>query len=895
MQSMDIPPEMLMRILGAPKDSMEAHGPSEDFFVKQRARATSHAVSAVSPISKSSSKRKGRQLSLEEVQAMFTGAPQFNVSKQKNIFRPQVIFRGGDAEDAAKYGRDYAQLGHSTFDAATLGLHRTREVSGQASRGLAPHRDASKDHPIEVPSMISAQGVDPGTTGFEYFLQMPIADSATAHEEANLLEKRKLLYSNPEKLGLRALNIEVVIDKLSELSDLSQTRKEQGTDSETPNDQKISEMHVDLFAKLLCLPDDDVLAEPDSTGLKAQIVTLIKVLNTSELWHDFSMVEWRIRVGQLLWASVDRENSLDEDREPSERDILLLQISLAAELLIRLDIVQSLSSSQDYPPLVTEADIEQIQAFRTPKVGWDLVLAQQFLENLHISAKIPKEPSKEDNRSSFFSAISFFTANESPEDGNFVQPLLFPKNEAQQLAGLLCFAEAIEWPHAQDVRSELESKLCPPTQRPVSRVLSIYSTPLGTPGFGPNKRSSYFGMPQKPPMNRMATTQSMQLLPAAIYDSNSDSFEVGGWLSRSWLTGLVLPGEAASHFLISTLLENSPQAIEALGDSANLYGGFIYQGRSFWSKHCVVGRVLAATKGAADCMGWVSAPDFTGNQDDGWVNLDVHEVNTPPSARITADAVVAKDSDVLHGTEASAALSSDFTWPVDGPPVLGNEVISHGLSFTDSSTTFELTMSDAGRPPVQHGDSGVGAMATSQANLTFSSPLNSKLARLQVPLTHDVHFVSSYPCYPSPRPKAKRAAHASLRTASADSEAQGLSSLQSAPMSSGSSLDKDLPAPPAHPLHVGYHYEIVPVATLLSSSPDPLASATERAAQGNQEAMSEEVLVLDCRGTEDLEVLARAWCAKVGENAIIGRSGRTCVACCVREARALDVRIVIRT
>jgi hypothetical protein len=53
--------------------------------------------------------------------------------------------------------------------------------------------------------------------------------------------------------------------------------------------------------------------------------------------------------------------------------------------------------------------------------------------------------------------------------------------------------------------------------------------------------------------------------------------------------------------------------------------------------------------------------------------------------------------------------------------------------------------------------------------------------------------------------------------------------------------------------------------------------------------------VLDCRGKADLELLARAWCAKVGENAVVGRVGRTCLACCVREARGLGVRVVIRT
>lgn len=41
------------------------------------------------------------------------------------------------------------------------------------------------------------------------------------------------------------------------------------------------------------------------------------------------------------------------------------------------------------------------------------------------------------------------------------------------------------------------------------------------------------------------------------------------------------------------------------------------------------------------------------------------------------------------------------------------------------------------------------------------------------------------------------------------------------------------------------------------------------------------------RGVETREMLARAWCAEKGVNAIISRKGRGCVACAVREAGAL--------
>ena len=104
----------------------------------------------------------------------------------------------------------------------------------------------------------------------------------------------------------------------------------------------------------------------------------------------------------------------------------------------------------------------------------------------------------------------------------------------------------------------------------------------------------------------------------------------------------------------------------------------------------------------------------------------------------------------------------------------------------------------------------------------------------------------------------------------------------SSKQSSASTINFTPPAP-MHPLHVDYRYDVVPVSTLFASAMD------------TQPRAAKEVMVLDCRGAENLELFARAWCAKVGENAVIGKSGRTCLACCIREARALGICVVIRT
>lgn len=1017
-RSLDIDPDVLDRLMGPPKPQAYGSGKiqSDAFLLNQRIRASSRQASyGLSPRSgRSQAEIDRKPLSAEEVRGMFVGAPYFNVEKLQGGGpgggRPQVIFRGGDVETSARYGRDYGELGSRAFGACTMGLHRTRETGGerpseQRHHGLdrAGQRDGNRGGVLELPSMLSANGLDPGTIGFEHFLQLPIADSTVLPDEPNFFEKRRWLYSEPEKLGLRDLDMEVLIDRLTELGELHAAKT---TDSQQPwSEEKISEMGEDLFYRLLDPELGTTSAGTGSVTLRTQITALQRVLGERELWHDFSQVEWRIRVGQLLWASQSHEEDaedaqLDEEsRQPSERDVLLLQITLAAELLVRLDALKSMPGS-DFPPLVSEEDRAAAADGQTRKIQWDVILAETFLENLTISVQAqPGSGSKATNRFSLFSAISFLTAKETPEEPEqAVQPLLSPKHKDRQLEGLLCFAETMQWPHTREVREQLDAKLTAstsgdgdrqsPKQRPASDArpvsgVSLYTTPLSSPrlpGYTPNlNRLSYFGglgvaahtqVPQqqqqqkRPGLNHMTTANSMQLLAAAPPHSASsgqrnDAFEVGGWLSRSWLTGLVLPGEPASHFLISTLLENSPAAIEALGDAANLYGGFVYQDRSFWSKSCVVGRVLAATQGARDCMGWVSVPTIPVGQGDGWVEADVRDVPSSLSsaaadapARVKGGEVVAMESDPLHGASVTGVQMGDFTVPVDGPPVLGNEVLSHGLSFARASrSSGELTKTAEEDETHEPGGAGVTSTTASLAHLTFSSPLNPKIAKLDVPLTYDVHFIASYPCHPQTTPRQRSTTSGSSiiptspahdttttpHTSSADTKASvdavgetpaaANDPADSARASSSATLslrdiEKALPCPPAHPLHINYHFDVVPVATLLSaptaSQPRPRAlsspqdrlvaaaaphskpAGADAGAAGAKEARrepqaAEEVVVLDCRGTADLELLARAWCAKVGENALVGKSGRTCLGCCVREARGLGVGVVLRT
>ena len=894
---------------------------SATFLSKQRARhIAKRPSSGVSPLSsRSQAELDRKRLSEGEVQAMFVGAPYFKVEDSRGRYRPQVVLRGNPFD--VRLATDYEAFGHPSFAQCTLNSYRSEER--EAMSPMSTHTtEAVKSGMdlVEVPSMLSEHGLDPGTLGFEHFLQLPLSDSMATPDEATSLDKRKLFHSDPEWLGLRELNMEYLIDRLTEIGELYTALKAQEWESPQPwNGGKIDDMGEELFGKLLSAELGTTSGGTGSIALKTQIAALQRVLNTSELWRDFSLVEWRIRVGQLLWASQDFVTSfLDGNGQPSERDFLLLQITLAAELLMRLYALEALSHS--FPPAISQEDSETLKAQRTTKINWDLLLAERFLDNLTVAAKFPIENDKKAQRASMLSAITFFTAKETSEEtDDSVQPILIAKNETQQLAGLFHFAETIQWPHARDVKTELESKLSKNFKsRPVSTAFSVYATPLSSPKFPgtPGTRTSFFGFGEqkkRPGLSRSSTTQ---LSPARNIAGNVENFEVGGWLSRSWLSGLVMPGEPASHFLISALLENSPQAITALGEEANLYGGFTYERKSFWSKSCVVGRVLAASKGTRECMGWVSVPGTDEETlEDGWVNVEVQDMpGSPTKPRIRKSEDVTRDSDPLHGQDVASMQAGDFSRPTDGHLVMGNEVRCHGLSFRSSAAA---NVADA------RNDADV--ISTSIASLTFSSPTNSRLTKVTVPLTYDVNFISSYPCHPKiatkpraqsrvkpPSPKPSFEGKKSSQSQNAPADSTRPSKTASTSTLTLSPVEKELPAPPAHPLHIDYHFDIVPAATLLSmaseSRPRALSSPTERKfsdAQTLEQSKSgatppaadnnEDVVILDCRGAEDLELLARGWCAKVGENALIGKSGRTCLACCVREARALGICVVVRT
>jgi hypothetical protein len=360
--------------------------------------------------------------------------------------------------------------------------------------------------------------------------------------------------------------------------------------------------------------------------------------------------------------------------------------------------------------------------------------------------------------------------------------------------------------------------------------------------------------------SRSRCRRSVKLRSLSSEDKDPHASEVLGWISRSWLSGLVIPGEAICHLLIGTLLENDADAIDRLGPTANLYGGFVYDGRSYWSKASIVGRVLSSLEGAKTCMGWVGSDVLPRDETtfeplaEGWFEVPMQKaIRGPGKSRIKQGGKLAMESTPLGMGDITADA---FTLPVDPPA---------SASVPDVSLV-KLTLSI--RSQCKR-----GITSSDQASLSFSlrSANMPSPTTASFPLRFNVRFISAHECR---RPRGVTARHKDWSGPHDKQEEQ-----------------EELATPdwgqfkrlPGHPLHQSFPYRHVSLDALpeLPTPTPPL--------EGNPE-----VLIIDARGSRVKETFARAWCASVGCHGLIGRVGRTCVACCVREARALDVPVVVR-
>lgn len=877
-----------------------------------------------------------------DIQKLFSGTPRFSTTTVSKTDGSAVEMPWESKFGGEHHSRDCPVPEHPIYSLATLRKHLT--IQGGRS-------DVRSGHPmhlidaVESPSMLSAHGIEKGSVGLDHFLQLPLSDSHLGMDEMipteeNLKEEEENLLSlqlQPEKLGLAKLNMGTTSERLAKLSRIHTEVIESKKKTSILDCCSSAELYDTLFTNLLAKPAFET-PKDDPASLKIQIEAILKVLNVKGIWFDFSQVDSRIRIGQLLWGlpvtQTSPETPGDEEDSVSERDRALLQITISSELLLRLDAVSTMEDSEAKDTIRLKADeLKRFRALLTLKVNWDLVLARLFLDNVVVKPGVKKSLTRSFLRripKRFFFPASLDTPPE-PEYEDLPDVLLLPRHQERQLDGLIHFATSISWPDVDELELYLKESFPPvetksTLQRRSSALLqrssalfqrspSAYATPSEEPSSQatdyfdskPRRRSTSRTRPEiRPQLSRVLTKQKSYtiqspqapLTPSATNtqspnDNNSrdaTNTAIGpmsppidllqtqqpacGWLTRAYLTSLVLPGEPLQHHLISALLENSPAALATLGDTATLYGGLVYGGRSYWSRSCAVGRVLACMKGSAEGWGWIGTSvvpmvRWNGGRDgkwkgEGWVDVAIDELPSEDlaagvEARVRQKEDIEKDSDPLAGQQAADLKPSDLAMPTDAEQKPRSTLWFDGLRLERQPDTNPI-------PPAEDGElDDIPPPASYKAFVSFSSmSLSSEIGSPTIPLLFDVYFISAFPCTPP-----------------------SLTDLQMLRLQGEEECSAKVPG---HPLHTSQRYNLIPAADVLKRNFEfPSAKAGADGASGGKE-----VLVLDVRGSVELELLARAWCSWKGEHAILGRAGVTCLACCVREARAAGVRVVIR-
>jgi hypothetical protein len=314
-------------------------------------------------------------------------------------------------------------------------------------------------------------------------------------------------------------------------------------------------LYGELFTQLL-YPPSRVSHHDDPHGLYEQIKALEKVLE-APVWYDFELVEWRIRLGQILWGVTSEQ--FEEDNTTINNDVfpeagtpkywLLLQVLLSSELLLRLDAV-TLNMDNGHERTEPE-EIKRFDSIASSSIRWSLILARLWLENIQIEKTLSDSVEPEVSRG-WMASLNLTTT--TPK-GKVVENSIYNvqwhgRHQQQQINGLLHFAQNLRWPNIETLHAKMKAN----NIMTLSDSHSMQTTPASTSAA--SQSPSYFS---KRPVIRRGLSRSQSRISALISPS--------GWLSNSYLSGLVLPGEGMSHFLISTLLENDDEAVSHLGKS----------------------------------------------------------------------------------------------------------------------------------------------------------------------------------------------------------------------------------------------------------------------------------------------------------------------------------------
>jgi len=815
--------------------------------------------------------QQGQSLAMETgIELLFASSPQFTIERGLNgIFQPQVFFPWKSDLHVAEL-TDVKAIRHRSLAPATLHSHLPVNLSPLSTRDrLVPavteqgnKRPAFDIGVFETPNMMSFEGYEIGTVGFNYFLEDPIGDSLRTEEttkRANIgsqfsdlsrlstTEAMKLMHVDGQhhglnsswwdrqalsrnhklwkEIGVRNITMATIDVRISFLTSWYNAMAKGGWRTTILDLMDEGSLYDELFTLLLY--PTSMAPKSTSRSLEVQIEALVRVLSVPGAWIDFSLVSSRLNLGRILWQR-------DPSDSGADRQWLLIQGLLSVELAMRLDALLRIATTAESDN-VKRLGIQHYRTLKTQKVDWDIVMARNFIDNAYVESHINAFPAVNvsENRDTIKSLLaSWKRKKESHNLRKELSPwdsVVIPRQLNRQVEGLISFAESIAWPNMLDFEYKLLERAHRfATADTFARQKSFFE-PLQGGGSTTTAKSV-----QNPELKNNRSTLLVDLQPASETTS-------GGWLSRTWFSGIILPGESISHILIATLLEQDPGNLAAIGVHADLRGGFQLNGRSWWSKYCIVGKVMAAFDGAAEDMGWISIPyvvilDRRGRRtSNGWFTIGCRQLpahNRPH--RIHERKLVTKESRPIpleHPEDKSTKQFQVVEDPADAP---GKKISIDNLTLRESSK---------------------GSMLSGFISFSISRDTQDQPVHIEWELSWDVHFVSTYHCQ------------------------------LSGPQLSSQDGHQQEHRLHGHPLHSSYSFTIMPISELLN---------WHNPGTSNIESKKRHVYIIDARGGTSQELLARAWCSNVGQHALISRARKTCLSCSIREANALDITIVIR-
>ena len=436
-------------------------------------RPAKHLERIISPISPA------------ELEKLFSGAPQFFAHTKGHtvgVPHPTVEFPWDD-ERLIRDLSDHTPILDVAWATVTAWPHVTRDIAYDIE-AVEKHNEKLntqfKPDCRERPNMLSSQGVERGTIGFAAALDLGIADALKEETEVYRPGEDPVILRNIRKDYLK----ERTAPKMGSPLILKNSLVEVSKAYHEGDNRSLMELWSSLFLKIK--PPTRVGDHNDPYSLQIQINELVKVLATPNVWIDFSLVDQRIKLGQILWGLphiLDEEhvsnNNQGINQVLNEKYWLLFQILLSCELLLRLDAIASRADSRLEAAIIK--DFKLSEKLSSDSIRWSLLLARHWLENIKIEERSLEIP---EPKATWVGTLYGMMAP-SPDPNEIQDPARINvddikfggRNQQRQLDGLLHFGRELKWPNIDDninTSGITMSSVSTPAQTPMSQGSNSY-------------------------------------------------------------------------------------------------------------------------------------------------------------------------------------------------------------------------------------------------------------------------------------------------------------------------------------------------------------------------------------------------------------------------------------